>query len=237
MVNQGETLEDEDSAPKLPSNGTQNPSAANAVALPSASLEEQGIPPQGAVQQVEDPQEEELQVGTPARVPLNDVPQHPNTQTRPWVSPVGPANAVPGHTSVIVLMLIFLGGSDANPATRHHGQLDVNHKKQPLQTYRPYNIAHMGSNGEIPEETAVAYLRAIKEGADFIETDILASKDGHLICSHDVILDTTTDIANRTEFTGRKRTYDVQGVKLTGWFIGKYNILTFDEFILIALSC
>ncbi|KAI5014293.1 hypothetical protein ZWY2020_055683 [Hordeum vulgare] len=125
---------------------------------------------------------------------------------------------------------------------------------------RPYNIAHRGSNGEIPEETTATYLRAIEEGADFIETDILASKDGHLICSHDVILDTTIDIANRTEFTGRKRTYDVQGVKLTGWFIvdftlrelkslrvkqrynfrdqqynWKYNILTFDEFILIAL--
>ncbi|KAI4977666.1 hypothetical protein ZWY2020_014220 [Hordeum vulgare] len=115
---------------------------------------------------------------------------------------------------------------------------------------RPYNIAHRGSNGEIPEETAATYLRAIEEGADFIETDILASKDGHLICSHDVILDTTTDIANRLEVLGRNRTYDVQGVKLTGRFIvdftlrelkslrvkqGKYNILTFDEFILIAL--
>ncbi|VAH15006.1 unnamed protein product [Triticum turgidum subsp. durum] len=164
------------------------------------------------------------------------------------------------HTSVIVLVLLFLGGSDANPAARRHGQLDVNHKKKPLQTSRPYNIAHRGSNGEIPEETAAAYLRAIEEGADFIETDILASKDGHLICFHDVILDATTDIVNRTEFAGRKRTYDVQGFKLTGWFIvdftlrelkslrvkqrynfrdqqynWKYNILTFDEFILIAL--
>ncbi|KAI4968622.1 hypothetical protein ZWY2020_045952 [Hordeum vulgare] len=159
-------------------------------------------------------------------------------------------HSLTGHASVIALVLLFLGGSDANPAARRHGQLDVNHKKQPLQTSRPYNIAHMGSNGEIPEETAAAYLRAIEEGADFIETDILASKDGHLICSHDVILDTTTNIANRTEFTGRKRTYDVQGVKLTGWFIvdftlrelkslrvkqRKYDILTFDEFILIAL--
>ncbi|EMS65567.1 hypothetical protein TRIUR3_12038 [Triticum urartu] len=62
------------------------------------------------------------------------------------------------HASVIVLVLMFLGGSDANPAARRHGQLDVNHKKKPLQTSRPYNIAHRGSNGEIPEETAAAYL-------------------------------------------------------------------------------
>lgn len=62
--------------------------------------------------------------------------------------------------------------------------------------------------------------RAIEEGADFIETDILASKDGHLICFHDVILDTTTDVANRTEFANRKRSYQVQGFNVTGWFVG-----------------
>ncbi|CAL4917850.1 unnamed protein product [Urochloa decumbens] len=162
------------------------------------------------------------------------------------------------HTSIIVLVLLF-GGSKANPTAPSHSQLDVNHKK-PLQTFRPYNIAHRGSNGELPEETAAAYLRAIEEGADFIETDILASKDGHLICFHDVTLDATTDVANRTEFANRKRTYEVQGENMSGWFIvdftlkelkslrvkqrysfrdqqynGKYQIITFEEYILIAL--
>ena len=61
-----------------------------------------------------------------------------------------------GHISIIVLALLF-GGSKANPAAPSHSQLDVNHKK-PLQTFRPYNIAHRGSNGELPEETAAAYL-------------------------------------------------------------------------------
>uniref|UniRef100_M8AY79 glycerophosphodiester phosphodiesterase n=1 Tax=Aegilops tauschii TaxID=37682 RepID=M8AY79_AEGTA len=166
---------------------------------------------------------------------LRQIRQQTCRYRQPCCTAASGDDSATGHTSFIVLVLLFLGGSHANPAARRHGQLDVNHKKQPLQTSRPYNIAHRGSNGEIPEETAAAYLRAIEEGADFIETDILASKDGHLICFHDVILDATTDIANRTEFAGRKRTYDVQGFKLTGWFIGKYNILTFDEFILIAL--
>lgn len=164
------------------------------------------------------------------------------------------------HVSVVVfVVLVLLGGSDANPASPHRSQLDVNHKK-PLQTFRPFNIAHRGSNGEIPEETAAAYLRAIEEGADFIETDILASKDGHLICFHDVTLDATTDIADRAEFAGRKRTYEVERANVTGWFVvdftlselkslrvkqrytfrdqqynWKYKIITFDEFILIAL--
>ncbi|KAL3640501.1 Glycerophosphodiester phosphodiesterase domain-containing protein 5 [Castilleja foliolosa] len=133
--------------------------------------------------------------------------------------------------------------------------------KQPIQTFRPYNIAHRGSNGEIPEETSAAYMRAIEEGADFIETDILASKDGVLICFHDETLDETTDIADHKQFSDRKRTYEVQGKNITGYFTvdftleelkslrvkqrypfrdqqynGKFSIITFEEFISIALD-
>ncbi|XP_078176171.1 glycerophosphodiester phosphodiesterase GDPD6-like isoform X2 [Carex rostrata] len=134
-------------------------------------------------------------------------------------------------------------------------------KKQPLQTSRPYNIAHRGSNGEIPEETKAAYLRAIEEGTDFIETDILSSKDGVLVCFHDVTLDDTTDVANYTKFANRKRTYEVQGENMTGYFVvdftleelkslrvkqrypfreqqynWKFSIITFEEFISIGLD-
>lgn len=62
--------------------------------------------------------------------------------------------------------------------------------------------------------------RAIEEGADFIETDILSSKDGVLICFHDERLDATTDIYQHKEFANRKRTYEVQGVNTTGFFTG-----------------
>ncbi|XP_075659306.1 glycerophosphodiester phosphodiesterase GDPD6-like [Castanea sativa] len=133
--------------------------------------------------------------------------------------------------------------------------------KQPLQTSRPYNIAHRGSNGEFPEETAAAYMRAIEEGADFIETDILATKDGVLICSHDVTLGDRTNIANFSQFADRKRTCEVQYVNMTDWFVvdftleelkllgvnqrfsfrdqqynGKFPIITFEEYISIALD-
>lgn len=63
--------------------------------------------------------------------------------------------------------------------------------------------------------------RAIEEGADFIETDILASKDGILICFHDLTLDATTDIAQHKKFESRKRTYEVQGKNITGYFTSK----------------
>ena len=62
--------------------------------------------------------------------------------------------------------------------------------------------------------------RAIEEGTDFIETDILSSKDGVLICFHDVTLDDTTDVTKHKEYADRKRTYEVQGVNTTGFFTG-----------------
>lgn len=64
--------------------------------------------------------------------------------------------------------------------------------------------------------------RAIEEGADFIETDILATKDGALICFHDVTLDDTTDVNKHKEFSDRRRTYEVQGTNVTGWFTGMF---------------
>ncbi|KAF3438060.1 hypothetical protein FNV43_RR20816 [Rhamnella rubrinervis] len=163
-----------------------------------------------------------------------------------------------GFVPFIFLLLVgACAGRSLHPLPRKGG--DGN--KKPLQTSRPFNIAHRGSNGELPEETAPAYRRAILEGADFIETDILSSKDGVLICFHDVTLDDTTDIAEHKEFANRKRTYEVQGVKTTGFFSvdftlkelkslrvkqrypyrdqqynGKFPIITFEEFISIALD-
>lgn len=60
--------------------------------------------------------------------------------------------------------------------------------------------------------------RAIEEGADFIETDVLSSKDGVLICFHDYTLDETTNVASHKEFADRNRTYEVQGSNKTGFF-------------------
>ncbi|XP_078176173.1 glycerophosphodiester phosphodiesterase GDPD6-like [Carex rostrata] len=161
---------------------------------------------------------------------------------------------------ILFFQLLLVGVRGARSYYPLPRKLNEN-KKQPLQTSRPYNIAHRGSNGEIPEETTAAYLRAIEEGADFIETDILSSKDGVLVCFHDVILDETTDVANYTKFANRKRTYEVQGFNITGYFVvdftmeelkslrvkqrypfrdqqynWKFSIITFEEFISIGLD-
>jgi glycerophosphoryl diester phosphodiesterase len=98
--------------------------------------------------------------------------------------------------------------------------------RAPLQTSRAFNIAHRGSNGELPEETAAAYARAIDEGADFIEADIEATSDGHLVCFHDTTLDDTTDVADHPEFAGRRRTLEVQWANVTGYFISTCTFRT-----------
>lgn len=100
--------------------------------------------------------------------------------------------------------------------------------RAPLQTSRPFNIAHRGSNGELPEETAAAYARAIDEGADFIEADVEATKDGHLVCFHDTTLDDVTDVADHPEFAGRRRTLEVQWANVTGYFISTYCTLDYN---------
>ncbi|KAF8389933.1 hypothetical protein HHK36_024452 [Tetracentron sinense] len=136
---------------------------------------------------------------------------------------------------VPLIFVLFIGGCVGRPFYPLPSKM-ADSNRRPLQTSRPYNIAHRGSSGELPEETAAAYMRAIEEGADFIETDILASKDGVLICFHDVTLDNTTDISEHKQFANRKRTYEVRGVNTTGWFPGKFSIISFEEFISIALD-
>ena len=62
------------------------------------------------------------------------------------------------------------------------------------------------------------FQRAIEEGADFIETDVLSTKDGVLICFHDFTLQNTTNVASHKEFADRNRTYEVQVSNMTGFF-------------------
>jgi glycerophosphoryl diester phosphodiesterase len=98
----------------------------------------------------------------------------------------------------------------------------------------PSRSSASGSNGELPEETAVAYMRAIDEGTDFIEADVAATKDGHLVYFHDMTLDDTTDVADHKEFAARRRTQEVQWANVTGLFISTYP--SADLFFILTVS-
>lgn len=74
-----------------------------------------------------------------------------------------------------------------------------------LATDEPIIIAHRGASGLRPEHTLAAYQLGIEQGADFIEPDLVMTKDGHLVARHDVYLSSTTDVADHPEFSDRRR--------------------------------
>ncbi len=76
----------------------------------------------------------------------------------------------------------------------------------------PLVLGHRGASGELPEHTLEAYKLAIIRGADFVEPDLVATKDGVLIARHEPTLGTTTDVARRPEFANRRRNGVIDGV-------------------------
>jgi glycerophosphoryl diester phosphodiesterase len=82
----------------------------------------------------------------------------------------------------------------------------------------PLIIGHRGACGYLPEHTLQSYQLAIELGADFIEPDLVSTKDGVLIARHEPWLGESTDIASRPAFAKRKNTRTVDGVEITDWF-------------------
>ncbi len=85
-------------------------------------------------------------------------------------------------------------------------------------------IAHRGSSGERPEHTLAAYERAIDQGADYVELDLVATKDLVLVARHENELSDTTDIASREEFEDRRREKTIDGQRTPGWFVEDFTL-------------
>jgi glycerophosphoryl diester phosphodiesterase len=85
-------------------------------------------------------------------------------------------------------------------------------------------IAHRGASGERPEHTLAAYERAIDQGADYIEPDLVVTKDLQLVARHENELSGTTDVASRPEFEDRRRTKTVEGQVVAGWFSEDFTL-------------
>src|SRR5215208_4601800 len=83
---------------------------------------------------------------------------------------------------------------------------------------RPLVIGHRGASGYRPEHTLASYRLAAELGADFIEPDLVSTKDGVLVARHENEIGGTTDVASHPEFAGRKTTKVVDGTSITGWF-------------------
>ena len=89
---------------------------------------------------------------------------------------------------------------------------------------RPIVIAHRGASGERPEHTLEAYRRAIEQGADFVEPDLVSTKDGVLVCRHENEISGTTDVASRSAFASRRTTTTIDGAAVTGWFTEDFTL-------------
>jgi glycerophosphoryl diester phosphodiesterase len=124
---------------------------------------------------------------------------------------------------------------------------------------RPLVIAHRGASGHRPEHTLEAYALAVAMGADFIEPDLVSTRDGVLVARHENEIGGTTDVADR--FPERRTTKRIDGDTVTGWFTedftlaelrtvrarerlpfrsheydGRFAIPTFDEVLALADS-
>lgn len=88
----------------------------------------------------------------------------------------------------------------------------------------PIIIAHRGSSGERPEHTLESYGRAIDQGADFVEPDLVLTRDGILVARHENEISGTTDVADHPEFADRRTTRVIDGVAMTGWFTEDFTL-------------
>jgi len=150
-----------------------------------------------------------------------------------------------------------LAGSDGASAAAPGGRVIA----ATLHGDTPIVIAHRGASGLYPEHTAPAYRKAIEQGADFIEPDLVVTSDGVLIARHDHYLSSTTNVADHPEFADRKKVKatplgeqddwwvddftlaEIKTLKARQQFDGRdmsyndqYDILTFDEVMDIALE-
>ena len=95
-----------------------------------------------------------------------------------------------------------------------------------LDGAQPLIIGHRGAPGYRPDHTLEGYRKAIELGADFIEPDLVATRDGVLVARHEPNITETTDVKSRPEFASRKTQKTVDGVAQEGWFV---NDFTLDE--------
>ena len=113
---------------------------------------------------------------------------------------------------IIVLSLLAIMLAKPNSAKYIH------------QQGRPLNIAHRGLCSILPENTLEAFEAALYQGADFIELDVVYTKEKELLVMHDPYLTRITNIKSKPEFASRYETRTYDGVKKTDWWTDKFSI-------------
>jgi glycerophosphoryl diester phosphodiesterase len=115
-----------------------------------------------------------------------------------------------------VLGIAMLAG--LSTAAQAHPKPHKPHASEPLV------IGHRGASGYRPEHTLAAYELAARQGADYIEPDLVITKDGVLVARHEPEISGTTDVADHPEFASRQTTKLIDGVPFTGWFTEDFTL-------------
>ena len=90
-------------------------------------------------------------------------------------------------------------------------------------------FGHRGASGYRPEHTLAAYELAARMGADYIEPDLVSTKDGVLVARHENEISGTTDVAQHPEFADRKTTKVIDGGEVTGWFTEDFTLAELES--------
>jgi glycerophosphoryl diester phosphodiesterase len=121
--------------------------------------------------------------------------------------------------SLVLGLAVFLAGTTMLAAPDAQAR-----ERGVRENARPLVIGHRGASGYLPEHTLESYALAIELGADYIEPDLVATKDGHLIARHEPNITSTTNVGTLPQFASRKRTMMVDGVAETGWFASDFTL-------------
>lgn len=99
-----------------------------------------------------------------------------------------------------------------------------NLRSEPPLAAKVLVIAHRGASAWRPEHTLAAYGKAIADGADFIEPDLVMSRDGVMVARHENEISGTTDVASHPEFASRNSTRTIDGKPVSGWFTEDFSL-------------
>ena len=123
-------------------------------------------------------------------------------------------------TALLLAAALLLGGlTQVAGATATEERAD-----RPGGRRLPLVIGHRGASGYRPEHTLASYRLAIELGADYIEPDLVSTKDHVLVARHENDITGTTDVADHPEFAARETTKVIDGVAHTGWFTEDFTL-------------
>jgi glycerophosphoryl diester phosphodiesterase len=120
---------------------------------------------------------------------------------------------------LLAAAMLVLALSQVAGASRGQQQVD-----KPGRRHLPLVIGHRGASGYRPEHTLASYRLAIEMGADYIEPDLVSTKDHVLVARHENDITQTTDVADHPEFAARETTKTIDGVEHTGWFTEDFTL-------------